>query len=132
MAIDRLAAELESVGARRTDLEEEHNGEEGAFSDFDKVNKAGVIARLKEINGDPDSEDKQCVLKNWIEGLGDIPPPDAPPPAPGVPRTWGSWVVRRGIVWDALNPCGTGPHVRIVHLRYTEFMNRLAKISSSR
>jgi type I restriction enzyme M protein len=48
-AIDRLAAELESTTARLTELEEEHGGDEGAFSELDKVNKANVAARLKEL-----------------------------------------------------------------------------------
>jgi len=48
-AIDTLAAELGSVVARMTELEEEHGGEEGAFSELDKVNKANVLARLKDI-----------------------------------------------------------------------------------
>jgi type I restriction enzyme M protein len=39
-AIDALAAELKSVTARMIELEEEHGGEDGAFSDLDKVNKA--------------------------------------------------------------------------------------------
>jgi len=34
-----------------TELEEEHGGEDGAFSELDKVNKANVAARLKEITG---------------------------------------------------------------------------------
>jgi type I restriction enzyme M protein len=50
-AIDKLAVELESVTDRLTELEEEHGGEEGAFSTLDKVNKANVAARLKEIKG---------------------------------------------------------------------------------
>ncbi|MEK7761922.1 MAG: type I restriction-modification system subunit M [Nitrospirota bacterium] len=48
-AIDRLAAELEGVTARLTELEEEQGGEEGAFSELDKINKANVAARLKEL-----------------------------------------------------------------------------------
>ncbi len=32
-AIDKLAAELESVTAQMAELEEEHGGEEGAFSE---------------------------------------------------------------------------------------------------
>jgi type I restriction enzyme M protein len=47
--IDRLSADLEAVTARLVELEEEHGGEEGAFSEFDKVNKASVSARLKEL-----------------------------------------------------------------------------------
>ncbi|MFZ5861742.1 MAG: type I restriction-modification system subunit M [Nitrospirota bacterium] len=48
-AIDNLAAELESVTARMTELEEEHGGEESAFSELDKVNRANVAARLKDL-----------------------------------------------------------------------------------
>jgi type I restriction enzyme M protein len=47
--IDQLTAELESVTAQTNELEEEHGGEEGAFSELDKVNKASVVARLKEL-----------------------------------------------------------------------------------
>ena len=50
-AIDKLAADLESVTAQIDELEEEHGGEEGAFSELDKVNKGNVTARLKEIKG---------------------------------------------------------------------------------
>ena len=39
-----------------TELEEEHGGEEGAFAELDKVNKANVTARLKEIKGDKDAK----------------------------------------------------------------------------
>ena len=38
-----------AVTARLAELEEEHGGEEGAFSELDKVNKANVAARLKEL-----------------------------------------------------------------------------------
>ena len=40
--IEQLTAELESVTARLTELEEEHGGEEGAFAELDKVTKANV------------------------------------------------------------------------------------------
>ena len=50
-AIDQLAAELEGVTARLTELEEEHGGEDGAFADLDKVNRANVAVRLKELQG---------------------------------------------------------------------------------
>src|SRR4029453_13437334 len=49
--IVQLEAELESLTARMSELEEEHGGEEGVFSVLDKVNKANVTARLKEIQG---------------------------------------------------------------------------------
>ena len=66
-AIDQLAAELESVTARLAELEEEHGGEEGAFAELDKVNKANVAARLKEIKGDKEAKDEAAVLNEWLK-----------------------------------------------------------------
>jgi type I restriction enzyme M protein len=66
-AIDKLAAELESVAARLAELEEEHSGEDGAFAELDKVNKANVAARLKEIKGDKEAKDETTVLNDWLK-----------------------------------------------------------------
>jgi len=57
---------LEGVTARLTELEEEQGGEEGAFADLDKVNKANVAARLKEIRGDRDAQDEAALLNDWL------------------------------------------------------------------
>ncbi|MBA4157442.1 MAG: N-6 DNA methylase [Gemmatimonadetes bacterium] len=65
-AIDQLAAELESVSARLTELEEEHGGEEGAFAELEKVNRANVTARLKEIGDDEEAQDEAAVLDEWL------------------------------------------------------------------
>ena len=65
-SIDQLTAELDSVTAQCTELEEEHSGDDAAFSGFDKVNKASVTERLKEINGDPDAKDEAAVLNSWL------------------------------------------------------------------
>ena len=68
-AIDQLAAELEGVTARLTELEEEQGGEEGAFSELDKVNKASVAQRLKELkieNGELIAEEK-AALEEWLK-----------------------------------------------------------------
>lgn len=70
-AIDQLTTELESVTARLTELEEEHGGEEGAFAELDKVNKANVVARLKEIEGDKDAKDEAAVLSDWLRLNGE-------------------------------------------------------------
>jgi len=70
-AIDQLAVDLESVIARMTELEEEHGGEDGVFSELDKVNKANVLARLKEIRGDKEAKDEATVLHEWLELAGD-------------------------------------------------------------
>jgi len=65
--IDKLAAELESITASMTELEEEHGGEEGAFSELEKVNKANVATRLKEIRGDREAKDEYSVLNDWLK-----------------------------------------------------------------
>lgn len=65
-AIDALNAELDSVTASITELEEEHSGEDAVFSGYDKINQAEVNARLKEIKGDPDAEDERKVLSEWL------------------------------------------------------------------
>lgn len=66
-AIDRIAAAREDATAKLAELEEEHGGEDGAFSEFDKVNKASVTDRLEEIKGDKESADEAAVLKGWLE-----------------------------------------------------------------
>jgi len=52
-------------------LEEEHGGENEVFSALDKVNKAGVTARLKEIRGlfatdDEETREEAVVLDEWL------------------------------------------------------------------
>ena len=66
-ALDQLAADLEGVAAKLAELEEEHAGEEGAFAELDKVSKANVVARLKEIKDDPDAKDEAAVLSEWLD-----------------------------------------------------------------
>jgi type I restriction enzyme M protein len=65
-AIDQLAAELESVTLQLAELEEEHGGDEGAYSTLDRVNKANVAARLKEIKGDKNLADEIAALDDWL------------------------------------------------------------------
>ena len=65
--IDQLTTDLEAVTARLAELEEEHGGEEGAFSELDKVNKVNVAARLKEIKGDKEAKDEAAVLNDWLK-----------------------------------------------------------------
>jgi type I restriction enzyme M protein len=66
-AIDKLATELEAVTALITELEEEHGGEDRAFSELDKVNKTSVITRLKEIEGDQDAKEEAVILNKWLK-----------------------------------------------------------------
>ena len=66
-AIDRLVIDLDSVTARLAEMEEEHGGEDGAFPERDKVNKANVTERLKEIKGDKDATDEAAALNDWLK-----------------------------------------------------------------
>ena len=66
-AIDELTASLDSVTAQLTELEEEHSGDDVAFSGFDKINKASVTDRLREINGDADAKEEAEVLNRWLK-----------------------------------------------------------------
>jgi type I restriction enzyme M protein len=48
-AIEKLEADKEFIATQLTELEVEHSTEEGYFADLDKVNKANVQKRLKEL-----------------------------------------------------------------------------------
>ena len=65
--LDRLNTELEAASAKMAELEEENGGEDGAFSDFEKVNKAEVAKRLKGIRGDKEAKDEAAILKEWLD-----------------------------------------------------------------
>jgi type I restriction enzyme M protein len=65
--IDQINADLESTTAKIAELEDEHAGEDGAFSELDKVNRASVTARLKEIKGDKEAKDEADVLNAWLK-----------------------------------------------------------------
>lgn len=58
---------LESVAAQMAELEEEHGGEDGLFAELDKVNKANVVARLKEIKHDKEARDEAAALNAWLK-----------------------------------------------------------------
>jgi type I restriction enzyme M protein len=63
-----LEAMLETLAGQLIELEEEHGGEEGIFSEFDKVNKASVAARLKELQTEQKIA-KKSVLKATAQTL---------------------------------------------------------------
>jgi len=66
-AIAALEAETESLAALLVELEEEHGGEEGAFAELEKINRANVNARLKEIKGDMEAKDEIAALTAWLK-----------------------------------------------------------------
>ncbi|MBS1960596.1 MAG: type I restriction-modification system subunit M [Bdellovibrionales bacterium] len=65
--IEKLTAELEAATSQITEMEEEHGGDEGAFSELEKINKASAATRLKEIKGDKDAIEETVLLKKYIE-----------------------------------------------------------------
>ena len=64
--IEGLSAELEEASSRLAELEEEHGGEEGFFAELEKLNKAAVAARIKELRKDPDAADELVALREWL------------------------------------------------------------------
>ncbi len=66
-AITQLEADRDAVTAKLEELEEEHSGEEGIFADMEKVNKANVQKRLKEIKKDKDAKDEVMVLEIYLK-----------------------------------------------------------------
>ncbi len=71
-AIDQLAVDLETTAASLAELEEEHSGDDNVFSGFDKINKASVSDRIKEINNElnenaPEAADEIIVLRDWLK-----------------------------------------------------------------
>ncbi len=65
--IDDVAVKLEAASAKLAELEEEHGGEEGAYSELDRVNKVNVQARLRELGEDPETKDEAVALKEWLK-----------------------------------------------------------------
>lgn len=65
--IDDLTVKLETISSRLSELEEEHGSEEGVFTEFDKVNKGNVTARLKEIKDNKDASDEASILNEWLK-----------------------------------------------------------------
>lgn len=65
--LNDLTTALENVNAELSELEEEQGGEEGLFSELEKLNAKTVNARLKEINKDPEAEEEQQALTRWLD-----------------------------------------------------------------
>ncbi len=65
-ALEAKQAELETVSASIAELEEEHSGEDAAFSGFDKITAAAVKDRIREIGKDPDGAEELVVLRCWL------------------------------------------------------------------
>ena len=62
-AIEQLEANKEAIAIQLTELEEEHSAEDGYFAELDKVNKANVQKRLKEVLATTPKSKKQSPAK---------------------------------------------------------------------
>ena len=69
-AIEKLEAEVAAIEQALEEMAEEHGGEDGllaeAKNEKDKLTKASVAARLKEIKGDADTADERKVLNEYL------------------------------------------------------------------
>ena len=65
--LEAKQAELDATTTALAELEEEHGGDEGYFGLLDKIAKAEINARLKEIKGDKDAKDEADILKRWLD-----------------------------------------------------------------
>jgi type I restriction enzyme M protein len=66
--LDDLNATLEQVGVDMDSLKDEHGGEDGLLSeviDNDKISKASVLKRIKEVKNSADDADELAVLEKY-------------------------------------------------------------------
>jgi type I restriction enzyme M protein len=68
-AIADLETEKETIASELTDLEEEHSTEDGYFAELEKVNKANITKRIKELKGETDVKEELAVLKQYLDLL---------------------------------------------------------------
>ena len=69
-AIEKLEAEVTAIEQAMEEMAEEHGGEDGllaeAKNEKDKLSKASVAARLKEVKGDAEAADERKVLDEYL------------------------------------------------------------------
>jgi type I restriction enzyme M protein len=77
-AIEQMETTRDAIATQLEELEEEHSGEEGCFSDLDKVNKASVNGELKMVNSELKDDkanaqlfEKKKILELYLELIDD-------------------------------------------------------------
>ena len=68
-AITDLETEKETIASELTELEEEHSTEDGYFAELEKVNKANITKRIKELKGETDVKEELAVLTQYLDLL---------------------------------------------------------------
>lgn len=69
--IERLETKEDALTSEIDELTEEYSAEEGYFSILDKVNKATVSKRLKEMAGNKKNGDEIKALETWLKLVED-------------------------------------------------------------
>ncbi len=70
-AIEELHTRLEDIAREKEEREEEHGGEDGAFSEIEKINKGAIKAQIRQLKTQGLSEDEDCKVLNEYLGLLD-------------------------------------------------------------
>jgi len=65
-AIEELQAKLDNTSREIEELIEENSGDEGYFADFEKINKANVTSRIKEIKNKPEDAEELQVMEKYL------------------------------------------------------------------
>lgn len=65
--LTQLESERETVTAKIQEMEEEHGGDEGYFAELEKVNKATVAKRLKEIKDYKSAKEEIKILEAYLK-----------------------------------------------------------------
>lgn len=65
-AIEDLQANLDTASREIEELIEENSGEEGYFAEFEKINKANVTFRIKEIKNKPEDVEELKVMEQYL------------------------------------------------------------------
>jgi type I restriction enzyme M protein len=71
-ALNALEEEKETIETQLTGMEEEHSGEDGCFSDLDKVNKGNINARLKELKLEEDVDEDIEVFTSYLSLMDNL------------------------------------------------------------
>jgi type I restriction enzyme M protein len=65
-AIEELQAKLDNTNREIEELIEENSGEEGYFAEFEKINKASVTSRIKEIKNKSEDAEELKVMERYL------------------------------------------------------------------
>jgi type I restriction enzyme M protein len=65
-AMEELQTKLDNASREIEELIEENSGDEGYFAEFEKINKANVTSRIKEIKNKPEDAEELKVMEQYL------------------------------------------------------------------